>query len=72
MKSHLARMKKARQHRRICDRTGNHSNSFYNEVRSSFDGVIDMKLDETDGELRRFVRVYSYRGAHETKWFRLS
>ena len=50
---------------------GIHSNSFYNEVRSSFDGVIDLKLDEMDGELRRFVRVYSYRGAHETKWFRL-
>ena len=35
-----------------------------------FDSVIEMKLDEMDGELRRFIRVYSHRGGHETKWFR--
>src|SRR2546429_4486935 len=71
MKSHLARMKKHGNIGAYAIELGIHSNSFYNEVRSSFDGVIDMKLDEMDGELRRFVRVYSYRGAHETKWFRL-
>jgi len=30
-----------------------------------------MKLEEMDGELRRFIRVYRYRGSHETKWLRL-
>jgi KaiC/GvpD/RAD55 family RecA-like ATPase len=71
MKSHLARMKKHGNIGAYAIELGIHSNSFYNEVRSSFDGIIDMKLDEMDGELRRFIRVYSYRGAHETKWFRL-
>jgi len=70
MKSHLARMKKHSDIGAYTVELGIHSNAFYNEIRSSFDGVIDMKLEEMDGELRRFVRVYSYRGAHETKWFR--
>jgi KaiC/GvpD/RAD55 family RecA-like ATPase len=70
MKSHLARMKKHANIGAYAIELGIHSSSFYNEVRSSFDGVIDMKLDEMDGELRRFIRVYSYRGAHETKWYR--
>lgn len=70
MKSHLARMKKHSDVGAYAVEMGMHSNAFYNEIRSSFDGVIDMKLEEMDGELRRFVRVYSYRGAHETKWFR--
>ena len=70
MKSHLARMKKHGDIGAYAFELGMHSNAFYNEIRSSFDGVIDLKLDEMDGELRRFIRVYSYRGAHETKWFR--
>ncbi len=70
LKSHLARMKKHGDIGCYSFELGMHSNAFYNEVRSSFDGVIDMKLDEMDGELRRFIRVYSYRGAHETKWYR--
>lgn len=71
MKSHLARMKKHGNVGAYAIELGIHSNSFYNEVRASFDGVIELKLEETDGELRRYVRVYSYRGSHETKWFRL-
>jgi KaiC/GvpD/RAD55 family RecA-like ATPase len=70
IKSHLARMKKHENVGAYAFETGIHSNSFYNEVRSSFDSVIEMKLEEMDGELRRFLRVYSYRGGHETKWFR--
>lgn len=70
LKAHLARMKKHGDIGAYAVELGMHSNSFYNEIRSSFDGVIDLKLEEMDGELRRFVRVYSYRGAHETKWFR--
>jgi KaiC/GvpD/RAD55 family RecA-like ATPase len=69
LKSHLARMKKHGNIGAYAFETGIHSPSFYNEVKASFDSVIEMKLEELDGELRRFVRVYSYRGAHETKWF---
>jgi KaiC/GvpD/RAD55 family RecA-like ATPase len=71
MKSHLARMKKHGNVGAYAIELGIHSNSFYNEVRASFDGVIELKLEEADGELRRYVRIYSYRGSHETKWFRL-
>lgn len=71
MKSHLARMKRHSNIGAYAVETGIHSNSFYNEVKATFDGVIEMKLEEMDGELRRFIRVYRYRGAHETKWFRL-
>jgi KaiC/GvpD/RAD55 family RecA-like ATPase len=71
MKSHLARMKKHGNVGAYAIELGIHSNSFYNEVRASFDGVIEMKLEEAEGELRRYVRVYSYRGIHSTKWFRL-
>ncbi len=70
LKSHVARMKKRGNIGTYIFETGIHSNSFYNEVKASFDSVIEMKLEEADGELRRFIRVYSYRGAHETKWFR--
>jgi len=71
LKSHLARMKKHGNIGAYAFETGIHSNSFYNEVRADFDSVIELKLDEVDGELCRFIRVYSHRGAHETKWFRL-
>lgn len=71
MKSHLARMKRHNNIGAYAVETGIHSNSFYNEVKATFDGVIELKLEEMDGELRRFIRVYRYRGAHETKWFRL-
>ncbi len=70
LKSHLARMKKHGNIGAYAFETGIHTSSFYNEVRSSFDSVIEMKLEEVDGELRRFLRIYSYRGGHETKWFR--
>lgn len=71
MKSHLARMKRHGNIGVYPIDTGIHSNSFYNEVKATFDGVLELKLEEMDGELRRFIRVYRYRGSHETKWFRL-
>ena len=71
MKSHLARMKRHGNIGAYAIETGIHSDSFYNEVRATFDGVLELKLEEMDGELRRFIRVYRYRGSHETKWFRL-
>ena len=71
MKSHLARMKRHANIGVYAIETGIHSNSFYNEVKATFDGVLELKLEEMDGELRRFIRVYRYRGSHETKWFRL-
>ena len=71
MKSHLARMKRHGNIGIYVIETGIHSNSFYNEVKASFDGVLELKLEEMDGELRRFIRVDRYRGSHENKWFRL-
>jgi KaiC/GvpD/RAD55 family RecA-like ATPase len=71
LKSHLARMKRHSNIGVYPVETGIHSNSFYNEVKATFDGVLELKLEEMDGELRRFIRVYRYRGSHETKWFRL-
>ena len=71
MKSHLARMKRHGNIGAYAIETGIHSASFYNEVRASFDGVLELKLEEMDGELRRFIRVYRYRGSHESKWFRM-
>lgn len=71
MKSHIARMKRHGNIGVYPIETGIHSNSFYNEVKATFDGVLELKLEEMDGELRRFIRVYRYRGSHETKWFRL-
>src|SRR5438046_10250437 len=71
MKSHLASMKKHGNVGVYPIETGIHSNSFYNEVKADFDGVLELKLEEMDGELRRFMRVYRYRGSHETKWYRL-
>ena len=71
MKSHLARMKRHANIGVYAIETGIHTNSFYNEVKATFDGVLELKLEEMDGELRRFIRVYRYRGSHETKWFRL-
>lgn len=71
MKAHLARMKRHGNIGVYPIDTGIHSNAFYNEVKATFDGVLELKLEEMDGELRRFIRVYRYRGTHETKWFRL-
>lgn len=71
MKSHIARMKRHGNIGVYPIETGIHTNSFYNEVKATFDGVLELKLEEMDGELRRFIRVYRYRGSHETKWFRL-
>ncbi len=70
LKLHLARRKKHGTIGAYAFEMGIHSNSFYNEVKVSFDTVIGMKLEEADGEPRRYIRVYSYRGVHETKWFR--
>jgi len=71
MKSHVARMKRHGNIGVYPVDTGIHSSSFYNEVKATFDGVLELKLEEMDGELRRFIRVYRYKGSHETKWFRL-
>ena len=71
LKSHLARMKRHWNIGTYAFETGIHSISFYNEVKADFDTIIELKLEEVDGELRRFVRIYAYRGGHETKWFRL-
>ncbi len=68
LRSNMARMKKHGNIGAYALEKHIHSNS-YNEVRSSFDSVIEMKLQEMEGEPRRFDRVYSYLGGHATRWF---
>src|SRR3989442_110537 len=58
MKSHLARMKRHMNIDAYAIETGIHSNSFYNEVKATFTGVIEMKLEKMDEELRRFTHVF--------------
>ena len=49
---------------------GAHDEYFMNHLRYMFDGIVELKLEERDGELRRFIRVYSMKRAkHELKWF---
>ena len=49
---------------------GAHNNNFTNHLRYIFDGVIELKISEHNNEFKRFIRVYSMRGAkHELKWF---
>lgn len=38
-------------------------------LRYILDGVLDMRIEETEGERNRFFRIYSLRGCrHETRW----
>jgi len=48
---------------------GVHSEAFYNSLRFMVDGVLEMKMYEIGGELRRFFRVHTFKmGAHNTRW----
>jgi len=70
VKSHLARMKKHGNVGIYNVEQGIHKESFYNEIRASFDTVIEMKLLETEDDITRMIRVYSHRGTHTSKWFK--
>lgn len=43
--------------------------TFLNFLRFLFDGVIDMRVTDEGGQLRRLIRVYSLKmGRHDTSW----
>lgn len=48
---------------------GVHSEAFYNSLRFMVDGVLEMKMYEVGGELKRFFRVHTFKMAgHNTRW----
>jgi len=70
VKSHLARMKKHGNVGAYAVELGIHRDSFYNEIRASFDTVIEMKLNESENEMNRMMRVYRHQGQHQNRWFK--
>ncbi len=52
---------------------GVHSESFYKNIEGITDGVIDLKLDEKNGEMHSFLRVRSIKYLKcDTRWHRLA
>ena len=49
--------------------TGAHDEQFMNLLRLSFDGILEMRFDETGYEIKRLLRVFSLKGIrHKTNW----
>jgi len=52
---------------------GGHTEKFTTMMRSQFDGVLELKLDESTGSMRRLLRVFSLKGApHKSDWLTFS
>ena len=48
---------------------GAHDEHFMNLLRLTFDGIIEMKFDETNYETKRLLRIFSLKGVmHKTSW----
>ena len=48
---------------------GAHDEHFMNLLRLIFDGVLEMKIDESANEITRLVRIFSLKGTkHKTNW----
>jgi KaiC/GvpD/RAD55 family RecA-like ATPase len=46
-----------------------HDAQFMNRLRIQFDGIFEMKIDDTDRDLQRLFRIFSLKGArHCTTW----
>ena len=46
-----------------------HNHQFMTFLRIAFDGTLEMKIDETDKDIKRLLRVFSLKGAkHKTNW----
>ena len=46
-----------------------HDQQFISNLRQVFDGVLEMKEDETGTEIKRLLRIFSLKGAsHKTHW----
>ncbi len=53
--------------------SGNYSEHFVNVLRSLFDGVLELKVDESTGGLKRLLRIFSLKGTqHTSDWVRFS
>ena len=49
--------------------TGAHDKNFMNLLRLTFDGILEMKLDETGNEIKKLLRIFSLKGiGHKTSW----
>lgn len=50
--------------------TGVHSARFQASLRTIFEGVVELKLEEAQGKLQRFLRIFALKSAaHTTEWF---
>jgi len=46
-----------------------HDSMFVSKVRTMFDGIFEMKLDDTGLEIARLFRIFSIKGVnHQTRW----
>jgi non-specific serine/threonine protein kinase len=49
--------------------SGAHDEHFLNLLRLTFDGILEMRLDETNEEIKRLLRIFSLKGVrHKTNW----
>jgi KaiC/GvpD/RAD55 family RecA-like ATPase len=49
--------------------SGAHDDHFMNLLRLIFDGIIEMKVDDSGKEIKRLLRVFSLKGVrHKTSW----
>lgn len=54
--------------------TGTHTPKFENMVRTYFRGVLELKVEEKEGRLQRFIRIHSLKGTAltHTEWYEFS
>ncbi len=49
--------------------SGAHDKHFVNLLRLTYDGILEMKIDDSGKEIKRLLRIFSLRGAkHKTLW----
>jgi KaiC/GvpD/RAD55 family RecA-like ATPase len=49
--------------------SGAHDEHFLNQVRLIFDGILEMRIDDSGKELKRLLRIFSLKGTrHKTTW----
>lgn len=49
--------------------SGAHNDQFMSFLRLTFDGTLEMKIDETGNEIKRLLRIFSLKGVkHRTSW----
>ncbi len=49
---------------------GMHSSRFQTVLRAAFQGIIELKLDESKDRLERYLRIFALKGAvHTTDWY---